>query len=101
MDVLKDASSASIYGLRAANGVVIVTTKKGRAGRFNINYESYAGIKNILNRVEMANGQQYATYVNENLQAINGGYSLQTSGQPYETDWYEALLKQALSLITP
>lgn len=94
MDVLKDASSASIYGLRAANGVVIVTTKKGKAGRFNINYESYAGIKNILNRVEMANGQQYATYVNENLQAINGGYSLQTSGQPYETDWYEALLKQ-------
>src|SRR5690606_41396270 len=86
MDVLKDASSASIYGLRAANGVVIVTTKKGKAGRFNINYESYAGIKNILNRVEMANGQQYATYVNENLQAINGGYSLQTSGQPYETD---------------
>ena len=93
MDILKDASSASIYGLRAANGVVIVTTKKGKAGRFVINYENYSGIKNILNRVKMANGEQYATYVNENLQAINANYSIKTTGQPYETDWYDELLK--------
>lgn len=93
MDILKDASSASIYGLRAANGVVIVTTKKGKAGTFKINYDSYAGVKNVLNRVKMANGQQYATYVNENLKSIKGKYSIDENGQPYETDWYDALLK--------
>lgn len=94
MDILKDASSASIYGLRAANGVIIITTKKGKAGRFAINFESYSGIKSILNQVKMANGEQYATYVNENLEAINANYTINTSGQPFETDWYDALLQQ-------
>ncbi|KGE13100.1 SusC/RagA family TonB-linked outer membrane protein [Sphingobacterium deserti] len=93
MDVLKDASSASIYGLRAANGVVIITTKKGKAGFLRINYESYSGIKNILNPVKMANGSQYATYVTENLNAINAGYQIQSTGQPYDTDWYDEILK--------
>lgn len=93
MDILKDASSASIYGLRAANGVVIVTTKKGKAGSFKINYDAYAGTKNILHKVKMANGQQYATYVNENLTALGQKYQIKESGQPYQTDWYDELLK--------
>jgi len=93
MDVLKDASSASIYGLRAANGVVIVTTKKGKAGSFKISYDSYAGMKNILNRVKMANGQQYATYVNENLKMLNKD-TMRVHGQPYETNWYDELINQ-------
>ncbi|WP_437918628.1 SusC/RagA family TonB-linked outer membrane protein [Sphingobacterium sp. LRF_L2] len=93
MDILKDASSASIYGLRAANGVIIITTKKGKAGTFKINYENFSGIKNVLNRVKMANGQQYAQYVNENLETIGANYSINESGQPYETDWYDELLQ--------
>ncbi|SFS37088.1 SusC/RagA family TonB-linked outer membrane protein [Sphingobacterium wenxiniae] len=92
MDVLKDASSASIYGLRAANGVVIITTKKGKAGMFRINYESYAGMKNILNRVKMADGNQFRQYLNENLSAIGQTWSL-SENQPYETDWYDEILK--------
>ncbi|MBD1421426.1 SusC/RagA family TonB-linked outer membrane protein [Sphingobacterium chuzhouense] len=99
MDVLKDASSASIYGLRAANGVVIITTKKGKAGFFNINYESYAGMKSILNQVKMANGNQYAEYVNQHLSSIEhltapeDRYKISLTGQPYETDWYDEILK--------
>ncbi|MFD1770510.1 SusC/RagA family TonB-linked outer membrane protein [Sphingobacterium suaedae] len=93
MDVLKDASSASIYGLRAANGVVIITTKKGKAGFFKIGYDSYAGVKNILNPVKMANGTQYAKYVNEHLTATNADYSIAENGQPYDTDWYDEILK--------
>lgn len=92
MDVLKDASSASIYGLRAANGVVIITTKRGKAGFFKINYESFAGVKNVLNRVKMANGPQFTQYFNENASAI-GAAPIATSGQPYETDWYDEILR--------
>lgn len=94
MDILKDASSASIYGLRAANGVVIVTTKKGKTGSFKITYDSYAGMKNILNKVKMANGEQYSIYVNENYKSLGKKDSINESGQPYETDWYNELLKQ-------
>src|SRR5690554_8228454 len=61
MQVLKDAASASIYGSRAANGVIIITTKKGR-GKVNVNYSGYAGVQtvqkgnpwNILSPQEMA-----------------------------------------------
>lgn len=91
MDVLKDASSASIYGLRAANGVVIVTTKKGKSGFSKINFDSYAGVKNILNRVKMADASQYTTYVNENLKALNSKWSL-AANQPNNTDWYGELI---------
>lgn len=92
MDILKDASSASIYGLRAANGVIIITTKKGKSGFFSINYDSYAGVKNVLNRVKMANGEQYTQYVNEHLTAIGENWQL-AENQPYETDWYDEILK--------
>ncbi|MGJ1190481.1 SusC/RagA family TonB-linked outer membrane protein [Sphingobacterium siyangense] len=92
MDVLKDASSASIYGLRAANGVIIVTTKKGKTGTTNINYESFAGIKNVLNRVKMANADQFRTFANEYLTSTNGSYRL-AENQKYNTDWYDELLR--------
>lgn len=60
IDVMKDAASAAIYGVRAANGVVIVTTKAGKRGKTKVTYDSYYGFKTILNKVEMANSQQYA-----------------------------------------
>jgi len=93
MDVLKDASSASIYGLRAANGVIIVTTKKGKAGTVSINYESYAGMKKILNRVKMANGDQFRTYFNENLNSLGVTNWEINAKQPNNTNWYDELIK--------
>ena len=58
MEVLKDAAAAAIYGSRAANGVILVTTKKGKAGQttFNVNYEE--GISNVTNRVDLLNGSE-------------------------------------------
>src|SRR5690606_33946822 len=53
INVFKDASSASIYGVRAASGVSMVTTKTGRVGSLKIGYESYAATKNMLDRVKM------------------------------------------------
>lgn len=99
MNVLKDASSASIYGLRAANGVVMVTTKKGESGASQITVDAYAGIKNVLNKVKMANASQYITYVNENqamIKAYGGENTYQladASQQPFDTDWYDEILR--------
>lgn len=96
MNVLKDASSASIYGLRAANGVVMITTKRGESGTPKINVDIYAGIKNTRRNVKMANTSQFVTYFNEDMamQKQYGNtkaYSL-SSQQPYNTDWYDELL---------
>lgn len=59
IQVLKDASSASIYGSRAANGVVIVTTKKGTRGKTQLSYDGMAGIQNVSNVPDLLNSQQF------------------------------------------
>lgn len=64
MDVLKDASAA-IYGSRASNGVIIVTTKKGKKGDAVISYNGYVGFQNPVSKVKLANATQYATLRNE------------------------------------
>ncbi|MCC8199192.1 MAG: TonB-dependent receptor plug domain-containing protein, partial [Tannerellaceae bacterium] len=98
IDILKDASSASIYGVRAANGVILVTTKKGKTGSSQINVESYVGIKNVQNRVKMANASQYIEYYNENLASIGADYRLApASEQLYDTDWYDELLHTGIT----
>lgn len=102
MDILKDASSASIYGVRAANGVIIVTTKKGQEGKTKIGVESFVGAKTILHSVKMANASQYITYFNENQtalksQGVNNTYLLQdASQQAYNTDWYDELIQTGI-----
>ena len=65
MQVLKDAASAAIYGARGANGVIIVTTKKGKAGKMQIGYDYYYGFQNIRKYVDVLDAQQYARIQNE------------------------------------
>ncbi|WP_431212988.1 TonB-dependent receptor plug domain-containing protein [Puia sp. P3] len=65
ISILKDAASASIYGTRAANGVVVVTTKKGTAGKSRINVNAYAGISSTTKMLPVLNGKQYQDYANE------------------------------------
>ena len=59
MQVLKDASSASIYGARAANGVVIISTKKGKEGTFRVNLDAYVGVQTSAKQMRMLNAQEY------------------------------------------
>ncbi|MCD7795656.1 MAG: TonB-dependent receptor [Alistipes sp.] len=59
LDVLKDAASTAIYGARAANGVILVTTKHGKDGRTNITFDAYVGWQNIAKRPQMLNAQEY------------------------------------------
>lgn len=65
IDVLKDAASAAIYGTRAASGVILVSTKKGKSGKFQVNYNTYVGTQSPAKKLDMLNATQYATLQNE------------------------------------
>jgi TonB-linked SusC/RagA family outer membrane protein len=71
IDVLKDAASSAIYGARAANGVILVTTKQGKAGKANITFDSYYGIQNVYKNAPLLNAQEYSVIMNE--ARINSG----------------------------
>lgn len=97
MEILKDASATAIYGMRAANGVVLITTKKGKPGKLMINYDATVGIKEATNLVNMAGANQYAGYINEANIYYGSGDSIvnrATLNQGYNTDWYDEILKR-------
>ena len=72
IDVLKDAASAAIYGARAANGVILVTTKQGKAGKVEINYNGAMGWSNAYKRPQLLNAKQYMTIIDEYSFNVNG-----------------------------
>ena len=65
MEILKDASATSIYGARGANGVVLITTKRGKSGMDRVSFEGYYGIQDITRRIDVMNGAQYARLYDE------------------------------------
>ncbi len=91
IDVLKDAAGSAIYGVRGGNGVVVITTKRGKSGAVRINYDTYFGVRNAFNMVDMADASQYVTYFNEQRTAVGG--SLLSTNQRYNTNWFDELLK--------
>jgi TonB-linked SusC/RagA family outer membrane protein len=96
MNILKDASSQSIYGVRAANGVVLITTKKGKSGKAVVDYNGFVGYQKVTNQIKMANANEYATMVNE-LSNINGKPNVLDPAQFGEgTDWSHQILRNAL-----
>ena len=87
IQVLKDASSASIYGSRASNGVIIITTKKGKNGKMRINFNNYTAISSYANRTKVLNAEQYGKAL---WQAnINDGIDPNTNNVSYQFDWGE------------
>lgn len=105
LDVLKDAASAAIYGNRAANGVVLITTKQGRSGDAVISYDGYYGLQNIYKKIDMLDAQEYAVIMNE--MNINAGgkaidflndYNIDLSKIGKGTDWFDELtVKNAMT----
>lgn len=97
ISILKDASAESIYGIRAANGVVLISTKKGRInGKATINYNAYAGWQHVTNEIDMANANQYATLVNEKAVYVGGDSILKAGDYGKGTDWYKQVLRDAM-----
>lgn len=96
LDVLKDASSTAIYGMRAANGVVLITTKKGRKGKMQIGYDMNIGLREAAKLVDMAGEKQYAGYLNEANIVYGTGDSVIRASQltGANTDWYDAILQR-------
>ncbi len=88
MNVLKDASASAIFGSRGANGVIIITTRKGASGALKISYNNNIGIRQAANLVKMANNAEYSNYV----QAATGAIP---PASEFSTDWYDVILRTA------
>lgn len=107
IDVLKDAASAAIYGARAANGVILVTTRQGAAGKTVITFDSYVGVQNVYKMPSMLNAGEYAVLQNEgalndgkpeyNFAGLVPGWADIQSGRSQGTNWLEdSRVKNAL-----
>jgi TonB-linked SusC/RagA family outer membrane protein len=70
IDVLKDASATAIYGSRGANGVVLLTTKRGKSGRTKVTYDGYTAMQNALRDVRMMNGEEFAQFKREAYKTV-------------------------------
>ena len=97
MTVLKDASASAIYGVRAANGVVIITTRRGQTGKATITYDGYVGIQTPVNVMKLSGRDQYIELLNEANASVPGYVPKVASDYPYTTDWYATLLRNALT----
>lgn len=95
LTVLKDASAAAIYGVRAANGVILITTKKGTKGEPVFTYDNYVGIQIPVNVMKMATKDQYVTLLNEANANVTGYVPKDPNNYPTSTDWYSELLRPA------
>ena len=100
IEILKDASATAIYGSRGANGVVIITTKKGKAGKTEVDYETSYGMQRVTKKLNLMNGLQWAKFYNE--QAVNDGLTPYFTGSQVDsvgklpiTDWQDQVLRKA------
>ena len=107
--ILKDAASTSIYGARGANGVVLVTTRKGKSGEFNIEYNGYFGSQSVTEKPEFLEAYDYATLINEKFRNEDGPdfdprytedqlEAIRTGSMPDQfanTDWADVVLTSA------
>ncbi len=103
IDVLKDAAAASIYGSRASNGVVIITTNRGAIGKTKFQVSSYIGTQNSNKRYDVLNTSQYVQYIKEiNAQTDGGGTTINVvnddpnfDGNGVETNWQNEFFRNA------
>jgi len=96
MEVLKDAASQAIYGARAAAGVILVTTKKGKQGKMSVSYNGYAGLSSPSQKVDLTNASQYAMLQNE--ASVNDGGSIiysDPSSLGNGTDWQDEIFNKS------
>ncbi|MDJ1485573.1 TonB-dependent receptor [Cytophagaceae bacterium YF14B1] len=100
VDVLKDASATAIYGSQASNGVVIITTKRGKVGPPKISYDFYTGLQQIARTLPTMNLREFATFINERNSGIGWGFDTrpQFANPQYlgeGTNWQKELFRNA------
>lgn len=89
IEVLKDASSTAIYGSRGANGVIIVTTKKGKSGRTSVSFDAYWGLQNIYKKYDLLDSPTFEKLANQALINSGGDAVYNESLSPTTTDWQD------------
>jgi len=94
MEVLKDASATAIYGSRGANGVIIITTKQGKEGKTQIDYNGYVGVQTIQNKLDLMNGAEYAEYTREAYRNSSGSNKYLSDTPDKEQDMLLPMFKQ-------
>lgn len=99
IDVLKDASATAIYGSRGANGVIIITTKRGLNGEAQINYDTYVGVSEVIQKLDVLDGSQFAFYVNESRYNGSGEPRFYTDPNSFGagTDWQDEIFRTAIT----
>lgn len=99
IDVLKDASATAIYGSRGANGVIIITTKRGLNGDAQINYDTYVGVSKVAKKLDLLDASQFAFYVNESRYNGSGEPRLYTDPSVFGTgtDWQDEIFRTAIT----
>ena len=102
MEVLKDASATAIYGSRGANGVILITTKKGRLEKPTLTYNTYITSYEVRKKLELMNGSQYAQYINRNrvargLNEIFSPKQLSDLASDGGTDWQDEIFQTGIT----
>lgn len=105
IEVLKDASSSAIYGSRAANGVILITTRRGQKGRTDMSFDTYYGLQRVYKKMPMMNAQEQWEYVQKgvkNYNRLNPSAPVTVRAQAvldheagYDTDWQDEVFRLA------
>ena len=90
IDVLKDAASCAIYGARGANGVVLVTTRQGKAGKYTVTYDGFYGVQNVQKMPELLDAKQWMNVMNM-VSVNNGGSPIDWAGT-LDADLYNSIM---------
>ncbi|MDQ0476564.1 MULTISPECIES: SusC/RagA family TonB-linked outer membrane protein [Chryseobacterium] len=90
MTVLKDGAATAIYGSRAANGVVLITTKKGKNGKFTVSYNNMFSVASVVKKLDLLETPDFLTISNEKAKAAG---TVWAKGSDYNTDWQKAVLR--------
>ncbi|HEY0272530.1 MAG TPA: SusC/RagA family TonB-linked outer membrane protein, partial [Chitinophaga sp.] len=106
IDIAKDAAATSIYGSRGANGVVFVTTKKGKQGKAKVTYDGWVGESQAQRLPDLLNAQQYVDLKNRGIanakadgNALNASFAINQdkNGNPINTNWLDVVYRKAIS----
>lgn len=95
IEVLKDASAAAIYGSRASNGVIIITTKRGKAEQTQITFNAYYGVQEVAKKIPLLDGPEWGELINEANRNVGNAEPIAEPGSLTTTDWQDEIFRTA------
>ncbi len=96
INVLKDASATAIYGSRSSNGVILITTKRGRIGKPTLSYDGYVGLNTVLGKYELMNGEEYARFKDIANTYPYTATEIESMLLGRSTDWQDVMYKNGI-----